>query len=201
MWKTLTFLLCVCCLACSSALFAQEIQVSDPRLELRDNTILISYDILNSTPADKFTVALIVTDSRGKRIKATALEGDVGKLVYGGNNKQIAWDLEVDKIVMNAQIFVKVYVNAIPPPNPVVVEPAVEEAVEEPQETIEDKVSREKKQFSRTGLLLQSVAFPGLELSQIQGRSTLDQRCNGLWMYSRSHDHESAGNQYLCGNQ
>lgn len=169
MWKTLTFLFGAACLLCSSALYAQEIQVSDPRLELRDNTIFISYDILNSTPADKFTVELIVTDSKGKRIKATSLEGDVGKLVYGGYNKRIAWDLEVDKIVMNAQIFVKVNVNAIPPPKPVVVEPVVQEAEEEPQETIEDKVSKEKKQFSRTGLLLQSVAFPGLGLSRYKG--------------------------------
>ncbi|MFH0756237.1 MAG: hypothetical protein V2B15_02985 [Bacteroidota bacterium] len=176
MRKTLIFLFGVIWIVCTSSLFSQEIQVSDPRLELRDNSILISYDILNSTPSEKFTVELIVTDSKGNRINAAALSGDVGKMVYGGTGKRIVWDLEVDKIEMNAQIYVKVYVKAIPPPEPVVDEPVIREPEKEPKETATDDAIPESilttpgvKRFNRTSLVLQSVAFPGLGLSRYRG--------------------------------
>ncbi len=169
MRKILTFLFGVIWIACTFSMFSQEIRVSDPRLELRDNTILISYDILNSTPSEKFTVELIVTDSKGNRINAASLSGDVGKMVNGGTGKRIAWDLEVDKIEMNAQIYVKVYVKAIPPPEPVVVEPDIKEPEEESQKITEKNISKNEKQFSRTGLVLQSALFPGLGLSRYRG--------------------------------
>ena len=94
------------------------IKVSDPRLELRDNIIHISYDILNSNPSDKFTVSVDITDADGNKINALALDGDIGEDVNGGNNKHITWDLEVDKIFMKASIFVKINAKATLPPEP-----------------------------------------------------------------------------------
>ena len=166
-------LLGVCSIFCSLAGFGQKIEVSEPRLELKDNTIYISYDILNSSPSEKFTVELEVKDENGNTINAAALSGDVGDKVTGGTQKRIAWNLEVDKIEMNADIYVKVYVKAIPPPEPVVVPPVVKEEEEKDHQV---KADEEKpvsppvgRQFSRTGLILQSVAFPGLGLTRYKG--------------------------------
>jgi len=179
MGKALIFLLGFCCFITSQICYGQTIQVSEPRLELRDNTIHITYDILNSDPSDEFTVDLRITDGDGNEIKANALSGDIGDLVEGGNNKHITWDLAVDRIEMNAKIYVKVYVKAIPPPAPVVVPPAEEkteqEIKEEPagpnEETTEKVISEEpeSRSFNRTGIILQSLAFPGLGLSRLTG--------------------------------
>jgi hypothetical protein len=145
---------------CSTAIFGQHVQVSNPELEMRDNVIHITYDILNSTPSQEFTVELIITDSDGKRIRARTLTGDVGEGVTGGYGKQIAWDLEVDKIEMNADIYVKVHVKAVPPPEPVITESPVK-----------DEEGTDGKYFSRTGLILQSAAIPGLGLTRYKGGS------------------------------
>jgi len=158
--------------------FAQTIRVSDPRLELRDNIVHITYDILNSTPSDEFTVDLAVTDANGNKINARALSGDIGDKVYGGNYKEIRWDLSADEIEMNARIFVKVHVKAIQPPVPVAVIPEEEETIQETpveEEPQEETIARDSpsasggQSFNRTSLIIQSVAFPGLGLSRYTG--------------------------------
>jgi hypothetical protein len=164
MGRALIFLLGVCCFITSQTCHGQIIQVSDPRLELRDNAIHITYDILNSSPSDEFKVDLLITDADGNEIKASALSGDIGDMVEGGNNKHIIWDLDVDKIEMNAKIYVKVNVKAISPPVPIAVVPSEEET----NGGTEEKTAKEKS-FNRTAIILQSVAFPGLGLSRITG--------------------------------
>ncbi len=127
--RSLFVFMVIWCIALSSTGVAQEIQVSDPRLEIRDNRIHITYDILKSTSLDRFMVDLSVTDAKGNAIKAVALSGDIGDMVPGGDNRHIVWDLEADQIKMNASIFVKLHVKVIPPPEPVPVSPGGGEAV------------------------------------------------------------------------
>lgn len=150
-----------------SVIFGQNIEVSEPLLEMRGNIIHISYNILNSTRSNNFTVELVVRDEDGKEINARAITGDIGDMVSGGNDKHIAWDLETDQIEINADIFVKIYVKAIHPSEPVVVAPAPVDNVKKEAE-ISARISG-AKQFSRTGLVLQSLAFPGLGLSRYKG--------------------------------
>jgi hypothetical protein len=178
MRRIIPCLLGICCFIAASTCHAQTFRVSDPRLELRDNTLHITYDILNSDPSDEFTVELVVTDAAGKRIHATALSGDIGEMVSGGSNKHMAWDLSADRIEMSAQIFVKVHVKAIPPPEPEVVIPVQEETAKESPEEIQKSSEATAKDspsalttkgFNRTSLILQSVAFPGLGLSRLTG--------------------------------
>jgi hypothetical protein len=194
MRRVLPYLLGTCWIVVAPICHAQAFRVSDPRLELRDNTIHITYDILESDPSDEFTVDLVVTDAEGKRIHAAALSGDVGEMVSGGSNKHIAWDLSVDRIEMDARIYVKVHVKAIPPPEPEIIPPVQEETALESSEdksdegietaaqpeggnevsfqgeTVKDSPSAlTGRGFSRTGLVLQSVAFPGLGLSRATG--------------------------------
>lgn len=149
----------ICCISMSSKCLAQQVKVSDPRLEFRDNKIHITYDILNSNSLDRFVVDLRISDAGGSEIKAEALSGDIGDMVPGGDNRHIVWDLKADQVQMNASIFVKLHVKAIPPPKPVSVSPGEGGAERD-----------EPKSVGRTGIILQSMVIPGLGLSRLTGK-------------------------------
>jgi hypothetical protein len=189
MYRALLYLTGICLLATAPLCRAQILRVSEPRIELRDNTLHITYDILESDATDEFTVELVITDEDGQRIHAATLKGDVGDMVTGGNNKHIIWDLTTDRIELDAEIFVKIRVKAIPPAEHVVVPPFREESVQEPQnepgvkeqpveETTGSKrlgadtspASSANKGLNRTGLVVQSFALPGLGLSRVTGK-------------------------------
>ena len=146
-------------LACPLTQGQIPVSVSDPRIEIEDNIIHIYYDILNSTPEIQFKINIEITDADGNVIKARALKGDVGKDVPGGNNKHIEWNLEEDKIFLNAAIYFEINATYVPRPEPMVVPPE-EESTEEPPPD-------ESPQFTRMSLVLQSFAIPGLGLSRI----------------------------------
>lgn len=150
----------------------QSVEVSDPRLELRNNSLHISYDLLNSDPSDEFTVSMQITDETGKEITANTLTGDIGDQVNGGSNKLIIWDLTTDKIVMNARIYVKIYAKSDLPPltDPVTLQEN-KDPVEETREelTAKSDPDKEEEYFNRTSLILQSLPLPGLGLSRLTG--------------------------------
>lgn len=135
------------CFFITHTCLAQDLQVSDPKLELRGNFVHITYDIFDSEASDQYNVSISINDVNGNKINAASLSGDVGEMVSGGSNKLIIWDLEADQIKMNAKIFVKVYVKAI----------------------AGDLSSKNEKEYNRTGIILQSLLFPGLGLSRVSG--------------------------------
>jgi len=169
---------------------AQSVKVSDPRPELRGNTIYIYYDIIGSDSSEEFLVSLLVLEKNGQEIPARSLSGDIGESVYGGKDKVIKWDLSSDQVEMEAQIFFKVLVKRILPPEPVVVlPPPIEEKTEEEvlsqvagngeeelqevgdtEEPARERVNEKIKEFSRVGIVAQSLVVPGLGLSRITGK-------------------------------
>ncbi len=140
------------------------VEVSDPRLEVRDNKLVITYDILKGDPGEKYVISIDIRDEQGNTIRANTLKGDVGMVEEGGVGKRIVWDPAADNIFINSQIYVKVNAEIILPPEP-----------EEPPEpvdlskTVSPADHVEAKEFSRTGLVLQSLAIPGLGLSRLTG--------------------------------
>jgi hypothetical protein len=173
------------------------VKVSDPRLEMNNNIITISYDILNSKPEESYDISIEIKDEAGKIIDARSFNGDIGDEVSGGSNKQIYWNLEADDIFLDAYIVVQINAKVNLPPAPVIVEP-VEDPVHEAMEDLtitetegqkqEDIVTQEEaeepaeitkaeeskpasvsRHYNRTGIVLQSLAFPGLGLSRVTG--------------------------------
>jgi hypothetical protein len=134
------------------------IQISDPKLELKGNIIHISYNILNSKTSEKYSVSIEITDSAGNKINAKAFAGDIGDYVSGGNTKHVTWNLEADSIFMDAEIFIKIYAKAVHLPEPVITEKE------------EDTAEIVPISFNRTGIIFQSLAFPGLGLSRMTGK-------------------------------
>jgi len=155
------------------------VQVSDPRLEMEGNIISITYDILNSDPEEKYTISIVIKDENGNNINARALNGDIGEEVSGGNNKQIKWNLEADNVFIDAYVFVQINAKIIPPPKPVIMEPEKEPVQEEQDNNQATKTEEPKEEpplvtkstsYNRTGIILQSLALPGLGLSRITGK-------------------------------
>ena len=182
-----------------AACFAQaRVMISEPRLEFRDNVINISYDIRESDPEETYVISLDVRDEAGNPIDAAALSGDIGMVEDGGSGKRITWDLAADSIFMDAYVFLKIHARVIPPPEPVVTvmeetADAIRDPVEQAEEAppgdleaddpevpaddpeVEEAVaagsgSMKAAEFSRTGLMLQSLAVPGLGLSRFTGK-------------------------------
>lgn len=155
-------------------LWSQNYRVSDPRPSLEGNVILIAYDILNSAQEDLFHVRLSVVDVDGNELPAKALSGDVGDDVNGGINKLIRWDLAADGIELEANIYFKVHAQYLPPPE-LLPEPPVEESPARqdsilPDQGLAELPSPEEKKFTRGGLMLRSLVFPGLGLTKYTGK-------------------------------
>ena len=124
------------------------IKISKPRLKIENNNLIISYDILNSKPGEKFKIWIEVTDSTGKPIEAQSLSGDVGDDVAGGSDKEIIWNLFADRIFLDVGIYIQINADVIG---------AAEGS---------DKKT-EPRTIKRSSAILQSLVFPGLGLSRM----------------------------------
>jgi len=170
-------LLTILCLVCYfGTLYGQyDVEVSEPVLSLKNGKVLIEYQLLNTSKSEKFSIRIDITNQLGKTIDARSLSGDVGKGVSGGGNKRIIWDIEADSIYLDEDIFVEVY--ALSEATPVPVDPPEEQIAKEKDpvkgpgedfiEDTEEEKLRSRKQFNRTSLIAQSIAFPGLGLSRL----------------------------------
>jgi hypothetical protein len=120
--------------------------VSKPDLKLEANILVITYDILNSQPSDRFVIGVDVTGSNGVKIIPRTLTGEVGQNVRGGSKKVIRWDLASDLISMDQVLHIEIVGKKY------IVE----------KETVVDGV-----QISRIGAIGRSLAFPGWGLSKV----------------------------------
>ena len=140
--------------------FAQQvIEIPAPSLELLDNQIQITYDILNSHPSESFNVNVEITNSNGDLINAKSFNGDIGPQVPGGRNKSIYWNFEEDEIVMNQEIFINVFAEKNIPASQELLNPVEDVPTSHPV----------VKEFNRTVLIIQSVVLPGWGLTKTTG--------------------------------
>ncbi|MCK5137734.1 MAG: hypothetical protein KAR19_18255 [Bacteroidales bacterium] len=158
------------------ACYAQTaVKISDPKLEIRDNTLHISYDLLNSDPSEKYIIGIEITDEDGNPVNASALDGDIGPVEDGGRNKQITWNLEADNIFINAYLYVKLNAEVILPPEPEIAQlneqtdDSSDPGPEKDISIIEPVTEGKTTSYNRTALVLQSLLIPGLGLSRVTG--------------------------------
>jgi len=85
-------------------MLAQKVKVINTSIEDVDNKLVIKYNILHSKAEQTFNISLEITDASGSQIPAGSLSGDIGENVRGGSNKQIIWDYNSDRIVVNEMI-------------------------------------------------------------------------------------------------
>lgn len=137
----------------SATCIAQEIPaISKPDLEVRGGQLIIDYDIVNDKPGDHYLVDILVSDSLGNKIDTWSLSGDIGQNVEGGNSKRIIWEYLDDNVSEEIKITVIVEVEKLTP------------RMKEAPTTI----SSSPKSYSRSGLILQSLALPGLGMTKLK---------------------------------
>ena len=87
--------LMLCCL--SSSLFSQQLSVKNVRFESNGNIVKIHYD-LSGLPDKKYKISLKLSNDNGisYNIRPKTTEGDVGKNIRAGNNKEIKWNMYKD---------------------------------------------------------------------------------------------------------
>jgi hypothetical protein len=132
---------------------AQEtLSVSKPLLEIRGENLNISYDILNSKPGERYNISLEITDSKGSIINAQTISGDIGQDVEGGKNKKIIWNFTSDNVKDEVNINIKIVITKyqVPP--------------------LSEEIAKSGEPYTRSRLVLQSVALPGLGMSKLKNK-------------------------------
>lgn len=151
-WQCLLFL----------SVFGQ-IKIPKPSIVVQNDSIVIDYHILGSTLKDTFQIYLEIEDENGKELVANALDGDIGSRVPGGKDKQIVWDLEVDKLYINMDIKIELVAELISKPLVAQTEEkSSSEVIKEP-----DKTPSQQMTFKP---ILYATLFPGWGLSYNHNR-------------------------------
>jgi len=86
-------------------------KVANVDFNLIDNELVITYDLLNTKPNEKFQIIIKISKEDGKQIDAKTLKGDVGENISGGIGKKIIWSVSSDIAYLDDQINVEVLAN------------------------------------------------------------------------------------------
>ncbi len=149
---TIVILLALIAIHFCDCMAQKTLTVSKPLLEIQGENLVIKYDIINSDPGEKYNISLRITDSRGSKIDAQLYSGDIGDNIEGGENKRIVWQYSRDNVKDEVEIYVTIILKKYP---------------KEPQK---EELTKPAFFATRTGLVIQSVALPGLGLSRIKGK-------------------------------
>ena len=124
-----------------------EARIINIDFNLVDEDIVITYDIVNYAPGEKFDIVIEVITESGKKLDARSLTGNVGRNISGGKNKTVTWDFKNDNIKITEGIYVEVIAESLL-------------VIEKP------KPSKKK---SLGGAFVKSLVFPGWGNSSISG--------------------------------
>lgn len=142
----LLILFCFCLLSVNG--FGQtEAKIINIDFNLVGEDIVITYDIINYAPGEKFDVTIEVITESGKNLGARSLKGDVGRNITGGKNKTVTWDFKNDNIKLTEGIYVEVIAESLL-------------VIEKPKPV---------KRKSLGGAFVKSLVFPGWGNSSISG--------------------------------
>ncbi len=144
--------------------------VSQPRLSISNGNLMITYDILDANPDDKFNIWLEITDSDGTEIKANTLRGDIGDNIKAGTNKQIVWNLHADNIYVDNTINIEIIAEKIKPEiisEEKVVSETPSDISKKEDITIAEEPAVTMSKVNIGNNLLKSVVFPGWGLTTL----------------------------------
>jgi hypothetical protein len=128
-------------------------KVENVDFNLENENLIITYDIVKSKASQTFNVSVTITTTKGKKIPANALSGDIGPGVHGGDGKKIIWDLNKDNVYIDDEIVVEVFIEP---------ETATVQNKTKTGETV--------KRVSVGGALWRSLIFPGWGNHAAKGR-------------------------------
>ena len=108
------FLVLFCfCLFSVNGLGQTEARIINIDFNLVGEDIVITYDIVNYAPGEKFIITIEVVTESGKKLNTRSLTGDVGSNISGGSKKQVTWDFKNDNIKLTEGIYVEVIAKSL----------------------------------------------------------------------------------------
>jgi len=97
----------------NSILNAQDFKIVTKSAKIVNDEVLVTYEFKTFNENQKFKVWIEIKKSSGEKIEVKSLTGDIGKNIEGGKNKQIVWDFLNDKILIDDEIGIEVFVTLI----------------------------------------------------------------------------------------
>ena len=94
MFKSKLFLLIILILLEGKS-FSQGVVITQPKLEVDGDKLLISYDIITENPSDQFFIWLEIGKANGEKIHPRSLSGDIGSNIKPGNKKETIWAVNI----------------------------------------------------------------------------------------------------------
>lgn len=109
------------------------------KIEEINDQIHITYDIINYQKEQLFYISPLITDSKGKKIEAKHVSGDINKKLPGNTGYKLVWDLTKDNIFLDEKLNIRLVAD----------------------------ISINLSQYSFAGLLLSSTLMPGAGLKKL----------------------------------
>jgi len=92
----------------SSRSSSQGVLISQPRLEVDGNNLIIYYDLITKSSSEQFYVWVEIAKEDGEKFQNLSFSGDIGANIKSGSNKKIIWAADRDSVYLNENIAVEV---------------------------------------------------------------------------------------------
>lgn len=96
-----------------SGINAQNTDVKNVNIEIKNNKVFVNYDLISNEPDKKNTVELFFIDDRFTVKVPKKINGDIGEGIEPGINKTIEWDVFEDNVAIAQKLQPKIIVNGI----------------------------------------------------------------------------------------
>jgi hypothetical protein len=88
-------------------------KIRNTNISLDNDRIIITYDLVDAQPGEKFEVWLNITDAGGVLIQGRRFSGDIGNNIEGGEGLVIYWNFEEDNVTLSDEISIQVMAESL----------------------------------------------------------------------------------------
>jgi hypothetical protein len=88
-------------------------KIENTSLETDRGRLIITYDLVDTKPNERFNVWIDISKSSGQEIKARNISGHVGNNIVGGKGLNIIWDYEGEGMDINEEINIQVMAELV----------------------------------------------------------------------------------------
>jgi len=108
LFSYLIFIFINCSFLYSQVIVESKAKIQNVDFELVNEQLIITYDLVNTKPRERYNISVNIFTAAGKKIDAQAFKGDVNSDVSGGKKKKIIWEIQKDIAYIEAKIIVRV---------------------------------------------------------------------------------------------
>ncbi len=98
---------------CKTGYSQTSARIENTKLALDRGRLIISYDLINTRPNERFNVWIEIRKSSGQELKAGNINGHVGNNIVGGKGLNIVWDFDSEGINIEDEVNVQVMAELV----------------------------------------------------------------------------------------